>query len=340
MPARFTEDSGQKVLIEAIKRLERSDVFCLLLGSIGAPTPFEKELEHAIERAELHGRVQIGPYVEDMPAAYMLADVVVATGGASQGFSRTLVEAQAMGRPVVAEDGGGAAEAVRPGVTGWLAPAGDPAALAEAISQALSLSAERRAELARAAQEHVRGRFALAHSNQQLLQLYERLSGLRMRACRRLLHYSSPAVPCRWRLRGPPSPSLPADTARPAAVGQRSWRRHRAMRPTFLGDWNLTWDGHVDSKCPCHGRLTIGSQAERRPRRLLAITKGPQRRSSTDPGGVRPERLDRPLRPARLRRRFPLKGPFPAGGARRRPRSPAPTSPTARPFRRWTATRQ
>jgi glycosyltransferase involved in cell wall biosynthesis len=175
-PTRFTEDGGQKVLIEAVKRLERSDVFCLLLGSSGTPTPFERELEHAIERAELHGRVQIGPYVEDMPAAYMLADVVVATGGANQGFSRTLVEAQAMGRPVVAEDGGGAAEAVRPGVTGWLAPADDPAALAQALSQALSLSAERRAELARAAQEHVRSRFALAHSNQQLLRLYERLS--------------------------------------------------------------------------------------------------------------------------------------------------------------------
>jgi hypothetical protein len=25
----------------------------------------------------------------------------------------------------------------------------------------------------------------------------------------------------------------------------------------FLGDWHLTWDGHADSRCPCHGRLTI-----------------------------------------------------------------------------------
>jgi len=25
----------------------------------------------------------------------------------------------------------------------------------------------------------------------------------------------------------------------------------------FLGTWKLTWDGHVDSRCPCHGRLTI-----------------------------------------------------------------------------------
>ena len=168
-PARFDEDRGQKILIEAVKQLARDDVFCLLLGSTGTPTPFEKELERAIEAAELHGRMQIGPYVDDMPAAYMLADVVVSTGGAEQGFSRALVEAQAMGRPVVAEDGGGAAETVLPGVTGWLAPAGDPAALAEALQSALSLSIERRAELARAAQEQVRSRYGLAQANRQLI---------------------------------------------------------------------------------------------------------------------------------------------------------------------------
>jgi glycosyltransferase involved in cell wall biosynthesis len=175
-PARFDEDRGQKILIEAVKRLTRDDVFCLLLGSVDAPTPFERELERAIETAKLNGRVKIGPYVDDMPAAYMLADAVVATGGARQGFSRTLVEAQAMGRPVVAEDGGGAAESLLPGVTGWLATAGDPSSLAEALHNALSLTPERRAELARAAQEQVRGRYGLAEANRRLLQLYERLS--------------------------------------------------------------------------------------------------------------------------------------------------------------------
>ncbi len=175
-PARFGEDNGQKILIDALKRLGRDDVFCLLLGSVGQPMPFERELERAIEAAELHGRIQIGPYVDDMPAAYMLADVVVATGGSRQGFSRTLVEAQAMGRPVVAEDGGGAAETVRPGVTGWLAPAGDAAALADALRKALSLSTERRAELARAAQEHARSHYGLAETNSRLLALYGSLA--------------------------------------------------------------------------------------------------------------------------------------------------------------------
>ena len=174
-PTRFDRDRGHKLLIAAIKRLRRDDVFCLLLGSAGLPAPFEKEVENEIAAANLLGHVQIGPYVEDMPAAYMLADVVVALGGARQGFSRTVAEAQAMGRPVVAEAGGGAAESLRPGETGWLAAAGDPAALAEALQAALALSAEGRATLSRAAQELARGGYALTDSNRRMLQLYNKL---------------------------------------------------------------------------------------------------------------------------------------------------------------------
>ncbi len=171
-PAQLDQDRGQKILVDAIKRLGRDDVFCLLLGSTGTPTAFEKELESAIAAANLLGNVQIGPYVEDMPAAYMLADVVVATGGAHEGFSRALVEAQAMGRPVVTEDGGGAAEAVQPGVTGWLANEGDAASLASALGAALSLSADQRADLARTAQDIVRTRYDLVQANRALLDLY------------------------------------------------------------------------------------------------------------------------------------------------------------------------
>ena len=175
-PARFDQDRGQKTLIAAIERLGRDDVFCLLLGSTGAPTAFEKELEQTIEAAKLNGRVQIGPYVDDMPAAYMLADVVVATGGKVQGCSRPMIEAQAMGRPVVAEDGGGAAEVLLPGATGWLAAAGDAASLAGALEAALTLSPASRGELARAAQTHARTHYSLAETNRRLLELYQRVA--------------------------------------------------------------------------------------------------------------------------------------------------------------------
>ncbi|SJZ81861.1 Glycosyltransferase involved in cell wall bisynthesis [Enhydrobacter aerosaccus] len=174
-PGRFVQDRGQKLLVDAIGKLGRDDVFCLFLGSTSTPMALEKDLERAIETAGLNGKVQIGPYVDDMPAAYMLADVVVTTGGARQGFSRVMIEAQAMGRPVVCEQGGGAAEAIVEGITGWTAPEGDPAGFAEAIGAALSLSVERRAELARAGQDNVRARYSLAEANMRLLQFYERL---------------------------------------------------------------------------------------------------------------------------------------------------------------------
>jgi glycosyltransferase involved in cell wall biosynthesis len=169
-------EPGRLTLIQAIKALGRDDVFCLLLGADAAPLPFDRILEQAIVRAGLAGRVQLAPYLEDMPAAYMLADLVVATGGTRRGYSRTLIEAQAMGRPVVAEQGGGAAEVVKPGITGWLSAPADPAALAAAIDQALTLSDGRRAEIARAAQEHVRQHYALADSNARLMALCQRLT--------------------------------------------------------------------------------------------------------------------------------------------------------------------
>ena len=82
-----------------------------------------------------------------MPAAYMLADVVVSASRDPEGFGRVIVEAQAMGRPVVATDHGGARETIVPGVTGWLVPPRDPAALAAAIGEALSLDVEERQQL-------------------------------------------------------------------------------------------------------------------------------------------------------------------------------------------------
>ncbi len=78
-----------------------------------------------------------------------------------------------MGRPVVAEDGGGAAESFLPGVTGWLAAPRDSAALAEALDTALSLPPQARSELAITAREHVGGRYGLTETNRQQLELFQ-----------------------------------------------------------------------------------------------------------------------------------------------------------------------
>jgi glycosyltransferase involved in cell wall biosynthesis len=170
------DEPGRRLLVQAMAQLARDDVFCLLPGVGDKPAAAAKELEQAIVQAGLAGRMQLAPWIDDMPAAYMLADLALATGGARLGTSRTLIEAQAMGRPVVAEEGGGGAETLVPGITGWLGAAADPASLAAAVGRALSLTEAERAGLAWTAQDHVRRNHARADGNARLLRLCERLS--------------------------------------------------------------------------------------------------------------------------------------------------------------------
>jgi glycosyltransferase involved in cell wall biosynthesis len=69
-----------------------------------------------------------------------------------EGIPNALLEAMAAGRPAVATAVGGTPEVLEDGRTGWLVPAGDPSALAEALDRVLGDPAEaaRRAAAARA----------------------------------------------------------------------------------------------------------------------------------------------------------------------------------------------
>src|SRR5437667_4011514 len=154
LPGRLTRWKGGLDLIEAIARLGRRDLCLLLVGARPHPG-FRRELEAAIERLGLVGMFRIVEDCRDMPAAYVLADVVVSASTDPEGFGRVVVEAQAMGRPVIATDHGGARETIVPGITGWLVPPRDPAALAAAIGEALALDRDAQMALARRARAQV-----------------------------------------------------------------------------------------------------------------------------------------------------------------------------------------
>jgi glycosyltransferase involved in cell wall biosynthesis len=162
LPGRLTRWKGQLDLVEALARLGRHDLRCLLVGSDDGKHAYRREIEAAIQRHGLGDVVGIVEHCADMPAAYMLADVVVSASNRPEGFGRVAVEAQAMGRPVIATDHGGARETVIAGDTGWLVPPADPAAMARAIGEALALSAEHRQRLASRARAHVAEHFSTA----------------------------------------------------------------------------------------------------------------------------------------------------------------------------------
>jgi glycosyltransferase involved in cell wall biosynthesis len=174
LPGRLTRWKGGLDFIAAIATLGRRDICCVLVGP-EQRRGFHRELEAAIERSRLGDLFRIVEDCRDMPAAYMLADVVVSASSDPEGFGRIIIEAQAMGRPVVATDHGGARETIVPGMTGWLVPPRDPAALAGAIGQALSLSASERLVFAERTLAHVAGRFTREEMCARTIQVYEEL---------------------------------------------------------------------------------------------------------------------------------------------------------------------
>lgn len=175
MPARVTRWKGHLILVEAMAKLKRDDVFCVMIGDDQGRSEFTAEVEAAIREKGLEGRVRMVGYCADMPAAYMLANVVVSASTDPEGFGRIPIEAQAMGRPVVATNHGGAMETILHGETGWLVEPGNADELATAINEALSLTAEQRAYMATHAMMHIAENFTRSRMVDQTMDVYAEL---------------------------------------------------------------------------------------------------------------------------------------------------------------------
>lgn len=175
LPARVTQWKGHGLLVEALARLEPGSFHCLMVGEDGGRRSVKAALEPKIARLGLTPHIHFVGRCDDMPAAYKMADVVVSASLDPEPFGRVMIEAQAMGRPIVAADHGGARETVLPGETGWLVKPNDAAALADGIRAALALDGAARDRLAARAVGHVRGNFSRYQMCARTLAVYSEL---------------------------------------------------------------------------------------------------------------------------------------------------------------------
>ncbi|MFN4276087.1 MAG: glycosyltransferase family 4 protein [Ferrovibrio sp.] len=179
LPGRLTRWKGHTVLLRALsllaKQRGKQDFIAVLVGDHQGREGYRAELEGLIVQLGLDRSVRLPGDCKDMPAAYMLADVVVSASTFPEGFGRVAVEAQAMGKPVIATNHGGARETVLPDETGWLVPPNDPKALAEALNTALMLSPERRMAIAERARRHVMEHFTVDAMCAAYIRVYTKL---------------------------------------------------------------------------------------------------------------------------------------------------------------------
>jgi glycosyltransferase involved in cell wall biosynthesis len=151
LPARLTRWKGQMVLVEALARLPGA--IGVLAG--GGNDAFATALRGRADALGVGTRLVLAGHVEAMDVALLAADVVVHASTDPEAFGRTVIEAQAMARPVIASDLGAPRETVEEGVTGWRVPPGDPAALAAALSRVLAMPEPDRAAIGAAARAAV-----------------------------------------------------------------------------------------------------------------------------------------------------------------------------------------
>ncbi|MFC7610073.1 glycosyltransferase [Teichococcus aestuarii] len=162
------------MLLEALARLPAPRPFAILAGDPGRGA-YDAELRGRLAALGLAGDAVLPGPGDDMPAALLLADIVLHASTDAEAFGRTVIEAQAMARPVIAADLGGPRETVQEGETGWRVPPGDPAALAAAIGRVLALPAGARAAVGEAARAMVRARYTTAAMQDATLAVYREL---------------------------------------------------------------------------------------------------------------------------------------------------------------------
>ena len=178
LAGRLTRWKGQKLLIEAAATLKASgeDRFLILLaGDDQGRAAYRAELEQAIADGGLGDNVKLVGHCEDMPAAYLLADVAASPSLDPEAFGRTAVEPQVMGRPAIAAAHGATTETVVDGETGWLVAPGDPDAWAQALQKAIKTTARKRAAMGAAARKRACRLYSVDAMCEATLAVYARV---------------------------------------------------------------------------------------------------------------------------------------------------------------------
>ncbi|HSZ06390.1 MAG TPA: glycosyltransferase family 4 protein [Solirubrobacteraceae bacterium] len=180
--AQLSPWKGQDTAIDALALLceEGVDAHLLLIGSakfVARSTRFDNEgyvarLRARVAQAGLQDRVSWLGEREDVPELVRALDILMLPS-AEEPFGRALIEAMALGVPVLATNVGGPAEIVEDGREGYLLAPRQPAAWAQAVRR-IADSADRGREMGLAGRRRVRLEFTTEHHVAAVLAVYER----------------------------------------------------------------------------------------------------------------------------------------------------------------------
>ncbi len=176
LPGRVTQWKGHAVFIESLAKIKDLAWTAVCVGNFDGKEKFMGELASLIQDAGLENRIRFVGHCTDMPAAYLLSDIVVSASSTEpEAFGRIAIEAQAMGKPIVATAHGGSMETVLAGKTGWLVTPDNAASLASALAEAVT-HASIRSQYGQTARTWVQSQFSMEKMCRETVNLYHELN--------------------------------------------------------------------------------------------------------------------------------------------------------------------
>lgn len=166
----FQKDYPNLLRAFAMVREERPEAVLLIAGD----GPLRPAIEELACDLGLEETVRFLGIRHDIPELMNAADAYVMSSS-WEGMPMVLLEASAMKLPIVATDVGGNREVVQDGVTGFLVPPKDSAALAQAMLRLMALPEEERRRMGESARQHIEANFSLDRVVDQWEALYKEL---------------------------------------------------------------------------------------------------------------------------------------------------------------------
>jgi len=137
--AKLREEKGTRYLIESFAKV--LEVFPKTILLIAGDGSLMEELKNLSEKLGIANRVVFAGFRDDIPVILSIIDIFVIPS-LTEGSPLALLEAMAMGKPIVATNVGGIVEILKDGETGLLVPSKDPGAIADKIVYLLRNEAE------------------------------------------------------------------------------------------------------------------------------------------------------------------------------------------------------
>ncbi len=177
LPGRLTEWKGHSVLVQAIAKVIKSVQSKIEVLFVGPDENMglKKKLKDQIENLNMTNIFHFIGSSDEMTNIYGLSDIVISSSTDPEAFGRIAVEAQSMGKFVIASNHGGSTETIIDNETGYLYSPQDHNELAERIVKSIDQHKYKSSNIREAGLNNVKKNYTVEGMCKETLEFYKKI---------------------------------------------------------------------------------------------------------------------------------------------------------------------